>query len=153
METEYLTKEKFEGLSKELDELKTTKRKEVADQLEYAKSLGDLSENAEYHEARDLQAQVEDRIMRLENILKNAKIVSSHSKDVVNIGSTVQVEKKGDKETKTYTIVSAEEANLSENKISAKSPFGESIMGKKKGETFDLHAPSGTITYKIIDIK
>ena len=92
-ETSYLTKEKFEELKKELDYLRTIKRKEVAENLEYAKGLGDLSENAEYHEARDTQAAVEDRIARIEMMLKSASIVSAHGTDVVSIGSEVTVEK------------------------------------------------------------
>src|SRR3989344_9199603 len=104
-EKEYLTKEKFEALEKELDNLKKVRRKEVAEQLEYAKSLGDLSENAEYHEARDMQGVVEDRIQKLDALLKSATIISSHGHEKVTIGSRVTVLKMGDKNEKTYTIV------------------------------------------------
>lgn len=152
-EKEYLTKERYKTLSEELDYLKKTKRKEVAEQLEYAKSLGDLSENAEYHEARDMQGVVEDRIQKLEALLKSAVIVSSHSTEVVAMGSEVTVEKSGDKKEKVYTIVGGEESDFAAGKISAHSPFGEAIMGKKKGQSFSFNAPSGSITYKIIDIK
>lgn len=152
-EKEYLTKEKHKELSEELEYLKKTKRREVAEQLEYAKSLGDLSENAEYHEARDMQGVVEDRIQKLEAILKSATIVSSHSNDKVSAGSVITVVKNGDKAEKVYTIVGGEESDLSAGKISIHSPFGEAIMGKKKGEAFSYKAPSGSITYKIIDIK
>jgi transcription elongation factor GreA len=152
-EKEYLTKEKYKTLSEELDYLRKTKRREVAEQLEYAKSLGDLSENAEYHEARDMQGVVEDRIQKLEGILKNATIISSHGTDTVAVGSEVAVTKAGDKNGKTYTIVGGEESDLANGKISIHSPFGEAIVGKKKGETFAFNAPSGPITYKIIDIK
>jgi len=152
-EKEYLTKEKYKTLSEELEYLKKTKRREVAEQLEYAKSLGDLSENAEYHEARDMQGVVEDRIQKLENILKNAVVISSHGTDVVAVGSVVTVEKSGDKNEKVYTVVGGEESDLASGKISMHSPFGEAIMGKKKGESFSYNAPSGPITYKIIGIK
>ncbi|MEK7635013.1 MAG: transcription elongation factor GreA [Patescibacteria group bacterium] len=152
-EKEYLTKEKYKTLSEELEYLKKTKRREVAEQLEYAKSLGDLSENAEYHEARDIQGVVEDRINKLEAVLKNATIISSHGTDVVAVGSVVTVSKNGDKSEKIYTIVGGEESDLATGKISVHSPFGESIMGKKKGDHFSYNAPSGSITYKIIEIK
>ena len=146
-EKEYLTKEKFDEFTKELAELKGKKRKEIAENLEYAKSLGDLSENAEYHEARDAQATIEDRISRLEELLKHAQIVSENHGDVVSVGSTVTVEKEGKKFV--YTIVGSEEADVSQNKISMKSPFGQAILGKKKGEEFTFKAPSGELTYKV----
>jgi len=152
-EKEYLTKEKFKALSEELDYLKKTKRREVAEQLEYAKSLGDLSENAEYHEARDMQGVVEDRISKLEAVLKNAVIVSSHGTEAVVVGSEVTVTKNEDKNEKIYTIVGGEESDLAAGKISVHSPFGEAIIGKKKGQSFSYNAPSGPITYKIIEIK
>jgi transcription elongation factor GreA len=150
-EHEYLTKEKFEEFTKELAELKGTRRKEVAESLEYAKSLGDLSENAEYHEARDVQANVEDRIAKLEELLKTAEVVSSHDTNIVNIGSLVTVEKDGKKIA--YTIVGSEEANISANKISIKSPFGQAVLNKKKGETFSYVSPGGELSYKVTDIK
>ena len=152
-EKEYLTKEKYKTLSEELDYLKKTKRREVAEQLEYAKSLGDLSENAEYHEARDMQGVVEDRIQKLESVLKNAIIVSSHGTEVVVVGSVVNVTKSGDRNEKIYTIVGGEESDLASGKISVHSPFGEAVIGKKKGQSFSYNAPSGAITYKIIEIK
>jgi len=152
-EKEYLTKEKFKALSEELEYLKKTKRREVAEQLEYAKSLGDLSENAEYHEARDMQGTVEDRIQRLESVLKNAVIVSNHGTEIVAIGSVVTVTRNEDKNEKIYTIVGGEESDLASGKISVHSPFGEAIIGKKKNQSFTYNAPSGPITYKIIEIK
>lgn len=152
-EQQYLTKEKHQMLSEELEYLRKTKRKEVAEQLEYAKSLGDLSENAEYHEARDAQGLVEDRIQKLESLLKSATIVSSHSKEVVTVGSVIKVTKVGDKAEQTYTLVGGEESDLASGKISTHSPFGEAVMGKKKGETFSFNAPKGPINYKIIEIQ
>ncbi len=149
---EYLTQEKLDEFKKELAELKGVRRKEVAESLEYAKSLGDLSENAEYHEARDAQATVEDRIMKLEDLIKNALIVNTHdTTGAVNIGSVVTV-KKDNKEV-TYTIVGSEEADVSTNKISIRSPFGQAVLGKKKGETMTYSTPSGEFTYEVVSIK
>ena len=150
-EHEYLTKEKFDEFTKELAQLKGVRRKEVAESLEYAKSLGDLSENAEYHEARDIQATIEDRIAKLEELLKTASIVSGNHTGVVNVGSVVTVEKDGKKFV--YSIVGSEEADVALNKISIKSPFGQAIIGKKKGEDFSYKAPNGELAYKLVDIK
>ena len=160
-EEQYLTKEKFVELEKELDYLKTTRRKEIAETLEYAKSLGDFSENQEYQEARDAQAVLEDRINRLEAILKTAKIISEHETSIVAIGSAVTLERGGDpsnslgagKFKKSYTMVGSEEADASVGKISIHSPLGQAVLGKAKGETFSFQTPSGEMTYKIIDIK
>lgn len=151
-EKEYLTKEKYQALVDELDHLKKVKRKEVAESLEFAKALGDLSENAEYHEAREEQAQVEDRILKIESILKHAEIVSLHHSTVVDIGSTVTVQKEKEKGNVVYKIVGSEEANMAEGKISFKSPLGQSMLGKKKGDSFSFTAPKGTFSYKVVDI-
>jgi transcription elongation factor GreA len=152
-EKEYLTKEKHEELKKELEYLKKTKRKEVAEQLEYAKSLGDLSENAEYHEARDTQGLVEDRIKRIETVLKDAVVVSSHQTDVVAVGSSAVVKRDGSSDEQLYTIVGGEESDLLEGKISMHSPFGVAVMGKKKGDKFSFNTPNGPVAYTVIDIK
>lgn len=152
-EKEYLTKEKFDELQEELDFLKTTRRKEIAENLEYARSLGDISENAEYQEARELQAATEERINKLESMLKSANIVAQKSKDTVSLGSTVEIQKEGEKEIRNYQIVGSEEANMQERKISHLSPLGEAMMGKKKGETFSFATPNGKMDYKIVSIK
>ncbi len=151
-EREYLTKEKFEEFQKELEILKTSKRKEIADALEYAKSLGDLSENAEYHDARDTQARVEDRIIHLESLLRTALIVSTHDTNSVAVGSVVTISKP-DGKSATYTLVGSEEADASAGKISIRSPLGLSAMGKKKGESFSFKTPSGIMNYKVVEIK
>lgn len=153
LEQEYLTKEKFEELEKELELLKTVKRKEVAEALEYAKSLGDLSENQEYQEARDSQAILEDRIGRLEKILKSAKIISTQNANFVTIGSVITVEKEGDKTRKSYTMTGSEEADASKGKISIHSPLGLAAMDKAKGDAFSFETPNGKMSYRIIDIK
>ncbi|OHA88364.1 MAG: transcription elongation factor GreA [Candidatus Zambryskibacteria bacterium RIFCSPHIGHO2_01_FULL_43_25] len=150
---EFLTQEKYNEFKEELENLKTTRRKEVAEQLEYAKSLGDLSENAEYHEARDTQASVEDRIARIEHLLKHATIVSSRGSSVVVVGSVITIRRVKDREESTFTVVGTEEADMGVGKISMKSPLGSAALGKKKGETFSFATPGGKITCEIIAIK
>ena len=151
-ENTYLTKEKFDALSAELENLKTVRRKEIAQDLEYAKSLGDLSENAEYQEAREAQSNIEERIGKIESLLKTALIVSGHTTDVVTIGSNVVIKKDGSKDPSEYTIVSSEEADVSSGKLSYTSPLGETLMGKKKGQSFDFKSPKGMIKYTIVSI-
>ncbi len=150
---EFISQEKFEELTKELEELRTTRRREVAEQLEYARSLGDLSENAEYHEAREMQSSVEERILKLEAILKNAKIVKGAKSDVIGMGSSVMVKKVDADEKREYTLVGAEEADMFSGKISYRSPLGNALLGKKKGDEFSFHTPKGTQRYKILDVK
>jgi len=149
---EYLSKEKHDELTKELEFLTHIKRKEIAEALEAAKSLGDLSENAEYHSAREAQAGIEDRVTVLEEILKNAVIVGSkHKTDAVGIGSVVTVRR--GKDTKTYTIVGSEETDVTAGKISNKSPLGEAMMGKRKDDHFMCTSPSGDTQCVILEIK
>jgi transcription elongation factor GreA len=150
---EFLTQEKFDELKKELDYLKTTRRKEIAESLEYARSLGDLSENAEYQEARELQASTEERIRRLEEMLKSANIVADRHDNTVGMGSVVVIQKEGEKEKHRYQIVGSEEADMKERKISHQSPLGEAMMNKKKGESFTFETPNGKQTYKIVGIE
>jgi transcription elongation factor GreA len=156
MPAELLSQEKFEELTRELETLRTTRRKEIAEQLEYARSLGDLSENAEYQEAREMQAAVEERIGKLEAILKSAKIVEGEKSDNVGMGSVVSVQpltKGTSDEKRTYTIVGAEETNMFEGKISYHSPLGAALMGKKKGDEFSFHTPRGTQKFKILKVE
>ena len=149
---QYLTSEKMQEFTKELNVLKTEKRKQVAENLEYAKKLGDLSENAEYHEARQEQAEVEDRINHIENLIKTATIVDEKHGDVVSIGSTVRVQKEGEKEVKEYKIVGSEEADMSHGKVSNLSPLGSALLGKKKGEKVSFTTPKGKAVYTLISI-
>ena len=149
----FLTKEKFEELKKELEHLKTVRRKEVAESLEYARSLGDLSENAEYQEARDMQAAIEERITHLETVIKEAKIVSHDKSDVVGLGSEVCIQKAGEKSDICYTIVGTEEANIHDKKLSYLSPLGEALMGKSKGEEIEFQTPAGKQKYKVLKVK
>jgi transcription elongation factor GreA len=150
---EYLTKEKHAELKKEYEYLITEKRRDIARDLEYAKALGDLSENAEYHQARELQATVEDRIAKLEHLLKNAQIIETHHTEVVDIGSIVSVKKEGAKESQTFSVVGSEEADTLAGKISLASPLGTAMFGKKKGESFVVNTPKGPVTYKIVGIE
>jgi len=150
----FLTAEKFAELKQELDHLKTVRRKEVAESLEYARSLGDLSENAEYQEARDMQAAIEERISHLEKVIKEAKIVAHDKKgDVIVLGSTVSIQKDKEKDTHSYTIVGAEEANIHERKLSYLSPLGEALMGKMKGDEFGFETPSGKQKYRVLKVE
>ena len=151
----FLTPEKFEELKKELEHLKTTRRKEVAESLEYARSLGDLSENAEYQEARDMQAAIEERIQHLERVIKEAKIVAHDKKGtaVVGLGSIATIQRDGEKDHRVYTIVGSEEANIHEHKLSYLSPLGEALMGKQKGDSFTFLTPNGKQSYKVIEVK
>jgi len=149
----FLTQEKFEELKQELEHLKTVRRKEVAESLEYARSLGDISENAEYQEARDMQAAIEERIQYLEKIIKEAKIVAHVKKgDVVGLSSVVTIRKKKEKENRIYTIVGSEEANIHEHKLSYLSPLGEALMGKAKGDEFNFSTPNGKQSYAILKV-
>lgn len=147
---EYLTQEKKNLLEEELRTLKTVRRKEIADALEYAKSLGDLSENAEYHQAREDQANCEDRIIHIEQILKNAVLVETGTAGIVHVGSTVTIQKKGEKIEKTYALVGSEEANSLEGRISNESPLGSALLGKKKGDKVIVSAPKGDVEYTVI---
>ncbi|MDB5194156.1 MAG: grea/greb family elongation factor, transcription elongation factor GreA [Parcubacteria group bacterium] len=152
-EREYLTQEKFDEFKKELEYLKHEKRTEIAKSLEYAKSLGDLSENAEYHEARDAQARVEDRINYLEILLKSATIVSAHDTSRIVVGTKVDLERESDKQKKSFTFVGSEEADAASGKISVRSPLGVAALGKAKGESFSFQTPSGSMTYRVLDIQ
>ncbi|MFP4022578.1 MAG: transcription elongation factor GreA [Candidatus Paceibacterota bacterium] len=150
---EHLTKDKYEEFKQELEHLKTKRRKEVADQLEYARSLGDLSENAEYHEARDLQAQVEDRISKLETMLQNVEIISDKYSEKVVVGSTVTVQRQGEKEKQEFRIVGSEEIDTDTGKISFYSPLGEALIGKKKGDEVVVNTPRGEVKYTVINVE
>lgn len=151
-ETQYLTKEKFAELKTEVEQLRNVRRKEVAESLEYAKKLGDLSENAEYHEAREEQAKVEDRISHLEMVLKTATILNEKHSSTVSIGSTVVAQKEGEKENKKFMIVGSEEVDTVNGKLSNHSPIGAALMGKTKGDTITVMTPKGKVVYKIVDV-
>ncbi len=152
-EKEYITLEKKASLEAELSELVTLKRPEIAAALEYAKSLGDLSENAEYHQSREDQAHLEDRIKEIEHILRNAEISERHHADIVELGATVSVKKKGDKEVKKFFIVGSEEADVQDGKISNESPLGKALLGKKEKDEAVFHNPKGDeVVYVVVAI-
>lgn len=150
---QYLTNEKLQEFKKELDYLRTEKRKEVAENLEYAKKLGDLSENAEYHEARQEQAEVEDRINHLENLLKTATIINEQHGDTVTVGSIVKVKKDGESDAREYKIVGSEEADMAHGKLSNLSPLGTALLGRKKGEEVSVMTPKGKVVYKLMSVE
>ena len=149
---EYISEKKLKELQGELQELKTVTRKRIAEQLEYAKSLGDLSENAEYHEAREEQSNVEERISRIEDILRRAVIVGTHRGGTVDLGATVIIEKKNGGR-QTVTIVGSEEVNSVQGKISNESPLGSVLIGKKKGDAIIVSTPRGSTEYTIITVQ
>jgi transcription elongation factor GreA len=149
---QYLSKERFDELTAELAELKTTKRNEVAQRLKTAKEYGDLSENSEYAEAREEQSSVETRIAELGDLLKNAEILTkSKGIDAVQVGSVIVVKKAG--KEMTYTVVGSYEADPLAGKISDESPLGKAFMGKKVGDKVNVDAPAGKITYEILKIE
>ena len=152
-EKEYLSKEKFEELTKELDHLKSVRRKEIAEQLEFAKGLGDLSENAEYHEARQNQAEAEERVAKLEQMIKNVVITEKHKGGIIGIGSTVVIIRSGEKAERRYQIVGSEEANTKEGKISNKSPLGEALMGRSKGDKDSYETPLGVVSCAVVNVE
>jgi transcription elongation factor GreA len=146
----FVSQEKFDEMIKELEHLKTVRRTEIAKNLEYARSLGDLSENAEYQEARDLQAATEERIKKLEDLVKNTKILTDgKKKNEVSFNSIVSIKKDGSSDVHEYTIVGSEEADMRVKKLSHVSPLGAALMGKKKGDMFTFETPSGKQTYTI----
>ena len=152
MDKQYLSKEKYEELEIELRKLKTEKRVEVAERLKRAKELGDLSENSEYFEAREEQAQVEGRILELEELIKSAEIIEkTPSAGVVRVGSTVVVEKKGQR--MRFVIVGSNDANPEAGLISNESPLGRAFLDKKAGDIALVTTPSGKVEYKIISIE
>ena len=149
---DYITKEKKKVLEMELKELKGPKRKEILEALAYAKSLGDLAENAEYHQAREDQGKLEERILKIEQVLRSSMVVAGGGGDVIEIGSKVVVLKEGEKENKNYQIVGSVEADMAQGKISNRSPFGKALFGKKKGDNVSFQTPNGVMNYKIVDV-
>jgi len=149
---DYITEEKKKALEIELKDLMGPKRREILDSLEYAKSLGDLSENAEYHQTREDQGKLEERIKKIQQILENSSVVSGGGGDTIEIGSKVVVQKEGTTEDKNYQIVGSEEADMAEGKISNRSPFGAALFGKKKGAVISFSTPNGIVNYKIINV-
>lgn len=150
----FLTAEGLKKLENELDELKTVKRREVAERIKQALAFGDISENSEYDQAKNEQAQLEERIAKLEMILRNARLIDDENitTDVVSIGSKVVVKDLEYDEEMEYTIVGSAEADPYEGRISNESPVGSALLGKKCDDIIEVHVPDGLIKYKILSI-
>lgn len=149
-----LTEEGLKNLENELENLKTVRRKEVAEKIKVALSFGDLSENSEYDEAKNEQAIIEARIIEIEAMLKNVKVIDEHelSTEHVNVGSKVKVEDMEYKEIIDYKIVGPSEADPREGRISDESPVGAALIGHQAGDMVKVETPGGICTYKIIEI-
>ncbi len=147
----YLTKEGYDKILEELRELKVEKREEIAERIKTAMEFGDLSENAEYDEAKAAQLYNENKIAELEEKIKNVVIINEEKLNTgkVEIGTTVYITNVTDKTEQKYTIVGPDEANVLENKISNISPLGKSLLGNKKGDFVKVEAPIGIVEYQI----
>jgi transcription elongation factor GreA len=150
-----LTQEGYEKLKAEIEHLSTDKRREVADRIRTAREFGDITENAEYDDAKNEQAMLEHKIAQLEERITHARVIETGKVDlsVVSVGAKVRLRDVDAKETVEYTIVGSAEADPAEQKLSNESPVGKAIIGKKKGETVEVSAPRGSLKYKILDIK
>lgn len=149
-----LTREGYENLKEELVNLKTVRRKEVAERLKQAIDFGDLSENSEYDDAKNEQAFIEGRIQTIEATLHNAQVIEdgTHSSGVINIGSYVTVRDVEFDDIEEYRIVGTSEADPMQNKISNESPLGSALLGKRQGQTIKVNAPAGMLEYEILNV-
>ena len=150
-----LTAEGLSKLEQELDELKIVHRKEVNDRIRQAKEYGDLSENAEYEDAKQEQAFIEGRILKLEAMIRNARIIdeSEYAADEVHLGATVKVREMKKNDAYEFSIVGSAEADPTNRRISNESPLGRALIGHKKGTVVDVTTPRGVVKYKIEAIK
>ena len=152
-----ITRERLKELEAELNYLKTTREKEVAEQIKEARSFGDLSENSEYDEAKNEQAKLYGRIAEVENILTHAVVfdetTESEKAGVVGLGCTIKVRDLEFDETSVYTIVGSQEANPLEARISDDSPFGRAMLGKRIGDIVEFEAPAGTVKFEILAVE
>ncbi|MFM8833395.1 MAG: transcription elongation factor GreA [Cytophagales bacterium] len=151
----YYTKEGLDKLTRELNELKTKGRSDIAKQIAEARDKGDLSENAEYDAAKDAQGHLEAKIAKLEEIVGNARLIDESKIDTstVSILSKVTIKNKKNGATVTYTLVAEEEADLKAGKISTQSPIGKGLLGKKKGESAKITTPAGEMEYEVVTIE
>ncbi|MCM8782009.1 MAG: transcription elongation factor GreA [Candidatus Omnitrophica bacterium] len=154
MDNVYLTRDGYEKLRKELEHLKKTKRREIGRQLEYARSLGDLRENAEYDATKQAQALLEKRIAELEQTLSRVSILDDEKidKNKVYLGALVKLKDLNSNEEISYILVNKEEADISQNKISTASPIGKALLGHKIGDLIEIDVPAGFLRYKIVHI-
>jgi transcription elongation factor GreA len=150
---EFISEDKKKALMQELENLKTTVRADILERLAFAKSLGDLSENAEYHSSKEAQGKNEARISQIEYILKNAVVVEANTDGTIGLGSIVVLVKKGTDEEKTYQIVGNEEADFSIGKISFESPIGRAVMEKSQEDEVKVITPKGETKYQIKLVK
>lgn len=152
MQKTLITKEGLEKMQKELEDLRTTKRAEVAQRLKEAIAMGDLSENSEYDEAKNAQAFLEGRIVQLEQQIRAAQIIVKGKKNRIDVGSTVTIEDMEEYVKETVTIVGSAESNPFEGRISNESPVGRALVGAKAGDIVEADAPNSVIKYKVISI-
>jgi len=150
-----LTKEGYQALKREIEDLSIRRRREIAERIKLAREFGDIAENAEYDTAKNEQAMLEARIAKLEERLASARVIEKReiSKDVVSVGSKVRLRDVDAKQTVEYRIVGSAEANPAQLKLSNESPVGKAILGRKKGETVEVTTPRGSLKYKILEIK
>lgn len=153
MQRTLVTREGLEKMQKELDELRSTKRAEIAQRLKAAIAMGDLSENSEYDEAKNAQAFLEGRILQLEQQIRTAQVIEKSAKDRVDVGSTVVIDDMEEHLQEKVTIVGSTESNPFEGRISNESPVGRALMGAKAGDTVEAEAPNGVLKYKVIRIE
>lgn len=152
MQKTLITKEGLEKMQKELEDLRTTKRAEVAQRLKEAIAMGDLSENSEYDEAKNAQAFLEGRIVQLEQQIRTAQIIVKGKKNRIDVGSTVTIEDMEEYVKETVAIVGSAESNPFEGRISNESPVGRALVGAKAGDIVEADAPNSVIKYKVISI-
>jgi len=150
-----LTEEGYAKLKEEIEYLQTAKRREVAERIKEAREFGDISENSEYDDAKNEQAQIEHRIQTLEQKLRNARVVDTEhvSTETVSIGSWVTVKDLKSKSTMEYSIVGSAEADPRNHRLSNESPVGKALLGRKKGEKVTIPAPRGALQYQIMKIQ
>lgn len=153
MQRTLVTREGLEKMKKELDELRSTKRTEIAQRLKAAIAMGDLSENSEYDEAKNAQAFLEGRILQLEQQIRTAQVIETVTKDRVDVGSTVVIKDMEEHLKEKVTIVGSTESNPFEGRISNESPVGRALMGAKAGDTVEAETPNGVLKYKVISIE
>ncbi len=152
MQKTLITKEGLEKMQKELEDLRTTKRAEVAQRLKEAIAMGDLSENSEYDEAKNAQAFLEGRIVQLEQQIRTAQIIVKGKKNRIDVGSTVTIEDMEENVKETVTIVASAESHPFQGRISNQSPEGSALVGAKAGDIVEADAPNSVIKYKVISI-
>ena len=152
--TTVLTYEGLKNLEIELQELKTVKRKEIAEKIKEARGQGDLSENAEYNAAKEEQAEMEARIVSIEKMLRTAEVIDEEdlNSDTIVLGGRVTLYDQEFDETVQYVIVGSAEADPTAGRISNESPLGSALLGKRKDEIVEVDAPDGVISYKVISI-